>query len=932
MTDTASAMLEKSGSPYQIMFEAHPQPMWVYDLDSLRVLAVNDAAIDKYGYSRAEFLALTIKDLRPRDDIDALLANVARVTDGLDHAGTWRHRLKDGRIILVEITSHTLDFRGRAAELVMALDVTEQRREDMLRQSEAEVLSLIAGGAPLPQVLDRIAAAIEALLPTTMASVLVVDALRKRLVHGTAPSLPAAYVAMIEGMAIEPASGCCGTAAYRGEPVIVADVTTDPLCAAYRDLAREHGLRACWSTPVKSPAGDVLATFALYSRQPGSPDAAVQRLIPRAANLVAVAIQHTRTVESLWQSEQRFEAVAHASVDIIWDWDLATNTMWWSSGFETVLGHSSPATSPSGEDWYTLVHPDDRQRVADSVRRTIKGENDTWSESFRLRARDGRIIHGEGRGRLILGPDGSPRRFVGGLRDVSAALRDRARLDELQRRLNMLVAEAPIGILVHHDFKPILANGELARLFGYTSTDDILALPDCRVLFAPDERDRISAYGRERWSGNGSPGFYTVFGQRRDGTIIQMENRAFPIEWGDKRAICAMLTDVTDQRELEAKLRQSQRLEAVGQLTGGIAHDFNNLLTVILGNADLLSDSLAGNEDLLELAEMTRTAAERGAELTSRLLAFGRRQPLQPKHLHIDELLGGMLGLLRRTLGEHIEVDIIGHGGQWPALVDAPQLENAVLNLCINARDAMPDGGRLTIETADTYLDEDYAADNADVVPGQYVMIAISDTGAGMTSAVLARVFDPFFTTKAVGKGSGLGLSMVYGFIKQSRGHVKVYSEVGQGTTVKLYLPRAEGSGEYAEPSAAAEAAPGGTETILMVEDDALVREHVAALLTGLGYRVISTASGAEALEALRRMEGIDLLFTDVIMPGGMDGRQLANAAKALGCTMPVLFTSGYTENAIVHHGRLDAGVHLLNKPYRRQDLAAKLRQVLDQR
>jgi signal transduction histidine kinase/ActR/RegA family two-component response regulator len=380
--------------------------------------------------------------------------------------------------------------------------------------------------------------------------------------------------------------------------------------------------------------------------------------------------------------------------------------------------------------------------------------------------------------------------------------------------------------------------------------------------------------------------------------------------------------------ELNQRLRQTQRMDAVGQLTGGIAHDFNNLLTVILGNASMLAESLTDNHRLLMLAEMTSKAAERGAELTSRLLAFARRQPLTPVPTDVNRRIAGMDDLLRRTLGEHVEIETVRAAGLWQAMVDPGQLENAILNLCINARDAMAAGGRLTIETANVRLDQAYAARHGEVEPGQYVMVAVSDTGTGMDEATLERAFEPFFTTKEVGKGSGLGLSMVYGFVKQSRGHVRIYSEPGHGTTVKLYLPRADaGAAAEAEPSGQPVVA-GGQERILVVEDEDLVREHVTNQLRGLGYDVVAVRNGPEAMAALRR-GGFGLLFTDVVMPGGMSGRQLADEARSLHPDLPVLFTSGYTENAIVHHGRLDRGVHLLQKPYRRQDLAASIRQVL---
>jgi CheY-like chemotaxis protein len=333
---------------------------------------------------------------------------------------------------------------------------------------------------------------------------------------------------------------------------------------------------------------------------------------------------------------------------------------------------------------------------------------------------------------------------------------------------------------------------------------------------------------------------------------------------------------------------------------------------------------------LRPLAEASLAAAERGSDLVSRLLSFARLQPLDPKPIDINELALNLNGMLRRTLGEQIELEIVRDEELWQAEADAPQLENAVLNLCLNARDAMPKGGRLTIETANVQLDKSYADQNVDVEPGPYVMIAVSDTGVGMSPEVLARAFDPFFTTKDVGKGTGLGLSMVFGFAKQSNGHVAIYSEEGHGTTVKLYLPRAEGDPSHTAKQPRVAAPPRGSESILLVEDNDLVRKHIAALLQSLGYNVIAAQNGIEAIDVLAGTTAIDLLFTDVVMPGPVNGRELANRAKQLRPELPVLFTSGYTENALMHHGRLDPGIQLLGKPFRIGDLAQKIREVLE--
>jgi signal transduction histidine kinase/FixJ family two-component response regulator len=380
----------------------------------------------------------------------------------------------------------------------------------------------------------------------------------------------------------------------------------------------------------------------------------------------------------------------------------------------------------------------------------------------------------------------------------------------------------------------------------------------------------------------------------------------------------------------DLQLRQAQKMEAVGQLTGGIAHDLNNILTVITGTIEILAEAVADQPQLLIVAKMIDEAAARGADLTQRLLAFARKQPLQPLEVDVNALVIEATNLLRPTLGEQVEVKIMLAGDTAHALIDPSQLTNAILNLALNARDAMGDRGHLVIETSNVVLDDNYASVNSDVTAGNYVMVAVTDSGHGIPASILQNVFEPFFTTKEVGKGSGLGLSMVYGFVKQSNGHIKIYSEQGHGTTVRIYLPQATGVAlPAAEPESTA-AIEGGSETILIVEDDHLVRTFVVGQIQSLGYVTLSAVNADEALVVIDSAQTIDLLFTDMIMPGSMNGRQLADQALRRRPSLKVLFTSGYTENTVIHYGRLDAGVLLLAKPYRKADLARMIRSALD--
>jgi PAS domain S-box-containing protein len=386
--------------------------------------------------------------------------------------------------------------------------------------------------------------------------------------------------------------------------------------------------------------------------------------------------------------------------------------------------------------------------------------------------------------------------------------------------------------------------------------------------------------------------------------------------------------EIDERRQAERALAQAQKMETIGKLTGGIAHDFNNLLQVVSGNLQLLGKDVAGNPRAEQRVANAMAGVSRGSKLASQLLAFGRRQALEPKVVNVTRFVQGMDDMLRRAIGEGVEIETIVGGGLWNTFVDPAQIENALLNLAINARDAMDAQGKLTIELANAHLDCEYARTHDEVAPGQYVMLAVSDTGCGMSPDIIQKVFEPFFSTKSEGKGSGLGLSMVYGFVKQSGGHVKIYSEVGLGTTIKLYLPRAMDAEDVA---VTVDTGPitGGTETVLVVEDDAEVRATVVELLSDLGYRVLKAVDAQSALHVIESGVPIDMLFTDVVMPGTLKSPELARKARERLPDIAILFTSGYTENSIVHGGRLDKGVELLSKPYTREALALKFRHVL---
>lgn len=518
--------------------------------------------------------------------------------------------------------------------------------------------------------------------------------------------------------------------------------------------------------------------------------------------------------------------------------------------------------------------------------------------------------------------------------------------DEL--RLALAEAERQRRTAEQALFETEKATRKIETIFDSISDAVFMVDRDWRFTFLNSHAERLlersadSIVGRSIWDEfpevRDTVAFTEYTKAMETGVDVDFEFFYPPLDrWFDIKAyphaagLTVYFRDMTDWKAREEQLRQAQKMDAIGQLTGGVAHDFNNLLTVILGNAQMLLRGLVEGERPHRQASLIVTAAERAAALTQRLLAFSRRQPLDPSPTDVNALIEALEPLLARTIGEQFEIDFTLRPGLPPAMVDGNQLENAILNLAINARDAMPDGGRLSIETAETSISAEYVEQHPYAVAGRYVMIAVSDTGVGMSEEVRARVFEPFFTTKHTGAGTGLGLSMVYGFIRQSSGHVNIYSEPGQGTVVKMYLPCSDdylsATGRTGESEASAQ---GGDERILVVEDDAMVREYTVGVLEGLGYRVVAAADGRAALEVLQEDRNFDMLLSDVILAGDMNGRQVAEEAGKIIPGLPVLFMSGYTENVIVHRGRLDAGAKLLMKPFRQEDLAQKLREVLD--
>lgn len=641
-----------------------------------------------------------------------------------------------------------------------------------------------------------------------LCSVLLLEADGVTLRTGAAPGLPQEYSQAVDGLKIGPGAGSCGTAIYRKQPVVVSDIATDSLWADYRHLALAHGLRACWSTPIPSQDGSMLGTFAIYYRQPRSPDAQHLRLIAHATHLVALAIERDRDKTELRAAEDRYRTLVERLPAITYIAELGAGGPWHyvSPQIESILGFSPAEWLSDPLNWLNHIHSEDRE-IAIAAEKRFQETQELFQAEYRMFARDG------------------------------------------------------------------------------------------RVLWFRDEGVMLHAAASDR------------------GLLMQ-----------------GVLYDITEHKRLEEQLRHSQKLEAVGQLAGGVAHDFNNLLMVIQAHNERLRGRLAPNDPAHKDALEIERAVARATALTQQLLAFSRRQVLQLQVLNLNTVLTEVAKMLDRLIPANIQLNILPAASPNRVKADPGQMEQVILNLAVNARDAMPQGGRLTIGTRNVELHETHAGSHARIPPGKYVVLTVSDTGVGMHSDIQAHIFEPFFTTKKPGKGTGLGLAIVYGVIKQTGGWITARSELGRGATFDIYLPYLEEAAE--EPVSKIKISPasaaGGTETILLVEDQDGIRELVREFLQKNGYSVLHAADGNEALQiADEYKHPIHLLLTDVVMPN-VGGRELAHRLTQPRSQLKVLFMSGYPDHATWSSELVDDTAAVLQKPFPLDTLARKIRSLLD--
>ncbi len=634
--------------------------------------------------------------------------------------------------------------------------------------------------------------------------------------------------------------------------------------------------------------------------------------------------------ESAREATLRMQEVVRATNVGFWEWDLATNQTRFSAQWKRQIGYEEHEIVDSFAEWESRVHPDDLPTTIARIQAAIQAREPEYKVEFRFRHRDGSYRWILALSSVIVGKNGEAVQVMGSHIDITERRHWEDKLKESEERFKALHNASFGGIAIHDDGVILECNQGLSEISGFTQ-EELIGM-DSLLLIAPHSRELVLENIK-----TGYEKAYEVPGLRKNGEEYPLRLESRNIPYKGKMMRCVELRDISEQKRyeeerdrLQAQLLQSQKIESVGRLAGGVAHDFNNMLGVIMGHAELGQESLDPSAPAYADLEEIRKAAERSANLTRQLLAFARKQTIAPRVLDLNDAVAGMLKMVRRLIGEDIDLTWLPGSRLWPVKVDPSQLDQILANLCVNARDAIADVGKISIETADVRFDKAYCDDHPGFLPGEYVLLTVSDNGCGMSRETIPHIYEPFFTTKEQGKGTGLGLATVYGIVKQNCGFINVYSELGVGTSFKIYLPKYENSAEEGNEITPPDAVMGGGETILLVEDEPAIMNMTRVMLERLGYTVLTAGTPSDAIHLAECFsDRIDLLLTDVIMPE-MNGRDLARNLLALHPQMSPLFMSGYTANVIAHHGVLDKGVQFIEKPFSKKDLSMKIREVLN--
>jgi len=894
------------------LFDRASDGILLIDYDTHLIIEVNDRAEALYGYDRRELIGMSLLEIVPQEEHAEMWINTKNLDADEElvlHTGERTHLTKDGRRLTVSVSASLLTCRGRKIFQDIVRDETERfEREHLLEQ--------ILDSAPDPTV--------------------IVDA--DGNIQFVNSQLQAAFGYTRDELINQPVEVLVPERLAEGHVFQRNNYNNDP-----RPREMGSGRELCGQTKDGCEIAIEVSLAPVRDHD--------KRLV--AASIRDIT-ERKRIRDALRESEARFRDFADSAGDWFWEMDDDLRFTYLSERFEEVMGRPpDQVLGMTRRDLFLAANAEGQ--IWQAHAETLESRRSFYGFEYDLIRSDGERRIMSVSGKPVFDAAGAFRGYRGVARDVTHERElDRA-LRESEGRLKALFDHAPTEIHFKDcEGRYVLLNRHAEQLLGVPAADAIGKTP--HDILSNDTADHFAGHDRrvlETGETNEQRDHWlTTEGDRTYLTI------KFPVrdEDGSITGIGAMGTDITvieraeeqlrkSHRELEERvqertrelerqqevLRHAQKMEAIGQLTGGVAHDFNNLLTAILGNLEMLEMWHGDDERSGKAISQAQEASDLGAELTGRLLAFARRQPLDPKAISLSDVVLDMSDLLSRTLGETIEVNTVLANPLNNAFVDPAQVQNALLNLCLNARDAMSDGGRLTIETTNVTLDEDYARENPDVNAGDYVMLSVTDTGTGMAPEIREHVFEPFFTTKSVGKGSGLGLSMIYGFVKQSEGHIRLYSEVGHGTAISLYFPRAQDTSEVVEIHDAEEAMPRARgEVVLVVEDEPRVRHVTVQRLEALGYSVLEAENGPAALDVLATSQGVDLVFTDVVMPGGMSGRDLAAKVRDHHPEMKIMLTSGYAEQAGIENDALEEGEVWLRKPYRLVELARMIRDVLD--